>query len=132
LAFLPQEVRAASETDGQVITGEKEEEAEKPKPPIKSRNNVLAMKNAVYVQMDRGPNPIAGDQATIVESIVVLRKEIAKEHVFTARFHGAVISSASYDAAKQRGVLISGATTRIHNPGSGEIGMGWVYHPGER
>jgi hypothetical protein len=134
ILILCSESRVLADTaqeDGQVVTTESNEADEKPKPPIKNRNNVLAMKNAVYVQMDRGPNPIAGDQATIIESIVVLRKEITKEHVFAARFHGAVISSASYDAAKSRGVLISGATTRIHNPGSGEVGAGWIYHPGD-
>lgn len=101
------------------------------RPPVKNRLDMLSMKNAAYVQIDHGVKEGTDQRATVIESIIVLRKQVAREHAVTARFHGAIISSASYDLAKERGVMVSGATTRIHNPGSGEIGLGWIYHPGE-
>jgi hypothetical protein len=121
---------AAEDESGKVVAAENQDE-DKPKPPIKDRNNILALKNALYMQSDRGGNPHVDENAMIVESLVVLRKEVAKEHVVTGRFKGAIISSASYDLAKQRGVLVSGATTRIHNPGSGEVGLGYVFRPND-
>jgi hypothetical protein len=132
-------VRLASAAEGQganpghagSVVAEETQEETKPKPPIKDRLNVLALKNALYLQMDHGGNPHVDENAMIVESIVVLRKQVAKQHIVTGRFKGAIISSASYDLAKKRGVLISGATTRIHNPGSGEVGLGYVYHPND-
>lgn len=106
-------------------------EGERPKPGVRNPNNSVAMKNFFYVQRDTVPSPRVNQDAMVIESLLVIRHEVGKNHIAAVRAKGAIISSASYDAAKQLGIMVSGATTKIHNPGSGEIGAGWTYRPGD-
>ncbi len=98
--------------------------------PAKRKSLALMMKNAVYVQDDHGGNRDLKEDAFIVESILVVTKRVAENHTAMVRGRLVVVSAASYDAAKERGIVVSNATTTVPNPGAEEIGAGWTYHPG--
>lgn len=91
----------------------------------------LSAKGAFYLQKDQGGNELLDEDAMIIEALVVLKKKITASNTASVRAMGSVISSASYDSARSRAILISGATTTINNPGSGGIGAGWTYAPNE-
>ncbi len=99
-------------------------------PPAPKENpDRFSGKSAFYFQKDLGGNELLDEDAMIVEALFVIKKKITQNNTATVRAMGSVISSASYDSARTRAIMISGATTTINNPGSGGLGVGWTYSP---
>jgi len=98
-------------------------------PGPKENPDRFSAKAAFYFQKDLGGNELLNEDAMIVETLVVLKKKITQNNTATVRAMGSIISSASYDSARSRAILVSGATTTINNPGSGGLGLGWSYSP---
>lgn len=97
-------------------------------PTVSELDDVFAIKLLAFEQDDddgRGGNPNLAEDATIYEGIAMLRKRVSDTDVVHIQGLWDEVTAASYDDAKDKAEIVSGATG--YNPGRWGLDLGWTH-----
>nr|WP_246624744.1 DUF3570 domain-containing protein [Oceanobacter mangrovi] len=91
-------------------------------------DDLFAVRGISYQQDDqrggKGGNPHLREAATIYEGILLYRHRVNDNNAVQGKLVGDKVTAASYDDAKDKAEIVSGATG--NNPGRYELQAGWI------
>ncbi len=97
-------------------------------PTAAELDDVFVIKLLAYEQEDsngKGGNPNLSEDATIYEGIALLKRRVSDTDLLKVQGLWDQVTAASYDDAKNKAEIVSGATG--YNPGRWGVDVGWTH-----